>query len=288
MQCTMRSILAATGAAVVLSGCPESDTLGPSGMADAGTDAGDLGVGAPDAPGPDGGSTDLGDAGILDAGGLDSGISDSGVSDSGVSDSGVSDSGVSDSGVPDSGVPDAGPSCAEPSRFISEIVAHGFGTGQNHNQTRGFPEVLYGPPEAGNSESVVSLGNGGWLIAAFGDNAIVDGPGPDFIVFENPIGNFYELATVSVSEDGVAWEVFPCTGSSEAPVGCAGVGLVHSSRDNGIDPLDPAVAGGDAFDLAEVGLTTAYFVRIEDRPDLVGTQGVFDLDAIAIVNALCR
>ena len=58
-------------------------------------------------------------------------------------------------------------------------------------------------------------------------------------------------------------------------------------------PFDPSTAGGNAYDLAEVGLTHARYVRIVDRteeacpeagPDKPITNG-FDLDAIAIVNA---
>jgi hypothetical protein len=53
-----------------------------------------------------------------------------------------------------------------------------------------------------------------------------------------------------------------------------------------VDPTDPAVAGGDAFDLAEVGLPRARFVRIRDggTSDYAGVSGGFDLDAVAVVN----
>jgi len=49
-----------------------------------------------------------------------------------------------------------------------------------------------------------------------------------------------------------------------------------------------ATAGGDAFDLADVGLAEARYVRITDRGDLGGLAGVFDLDAVGIVNLECR
>jgi hypothetical protein len=54
--------------------------------------------------------------------------------------------------------------------------------------------------------------------------------------------------------------------------------------EDGIDPLDPTVAGGDPFDLADIGAPLARFVRITDRPDVPGS---FDLDAVGIVNAAC-
>jgi len=138
---------------------------------------------------------------------------------------------------------------------------------------------------------VVSLGNGGVIEVAFGQNAIVDGPGPDFLVFENAFwiggdsNNVYaELATVEVSENGINWVAFPCD-ATEPPYGnCAGWHPVFLSGDG---PLDPATAGGDPFDLADVGLSVARYVRIVDRSDLGGMTGVFDLDAVGIINPLC-
>jgi hypothetical protein len=53
-----------------------------------------------------------------------------------------------------------------------------------------------------------------------------------------------------------------------------------------VDPVDPSVAGGDAFDLAALGLPRAGFVRVRDlglgspTPDTAG----FDLDAVASVH----
>jgi hypothetical protein len=66
---------------------------------------------------------------------------------------------------------------------------------------------------------------------------------------------------------------------------------VLSSPGSGISPVDPATAGGDPYDLADLGLTRARYVRIRDRsgetcPDAGGTTSAgFDLDAISIVNA---
>lgn len=181
---------------------------------------------------------------------------------------------------------------AEPvecSRFVTRVVDHAFGGGQSFNQER-FPEPLFGPPDANQPRAVVSLGNGGFVVLGFEGSAIVDGPGPDFTVFENPLPTYRELATVAVSEDGESWHEFPCTATNDGPDygACAGVALVYSSPSNGVDPLDPEVSGGDAYDLAEVGVSRARFVRITDRADLVGgLADVFDLDAVAIVNAEC-
>lgn len=182
------------------------------------------------------------------------------------------------------------------SPFVGSVVDVTYGPGAGFGQDD-FPTIVMGPPEGGGdlqgSLDVLSLGEGGVITLAFGDQTIVDGEGPDFIVFENP---FYaggdpdqvydELATVEVSEDGTTWTAFPCT-ALEAPFGsCAGWHPVYAdAAENDIDPLDPAVAGGDAFDLADIGVTQARFVRITDRADQAGLS--FDLDAVALVHASC-
>ncbi len=185
------------------------------------------------------------------------------------------------------------------SRYATASPAHSFGPGQNTGQPR-FPELVLGPPRGAgcceqNTNHVVALGNGGSVTLEFGESEIVDGPGPDFIVFENafvPAGTpgqtFAELATVEVSSDGTSWTTYECSATAPPYGFCAGTAPVHANPDvNDIDPLDPAVAGGDAFDLADVGQAAARLVRITDRPDLTGLAGVFDLDAVGLVNVRC-
>ncbi|MEO6599806.1 MAG: hypothetical protein ABIQ16_08045 [Polyangiaceae bacterium] len=173
--------------------------------------------------------------------------------------------------------------------FATDVLSYSFGGGQTFNQTSAFPGAILGPPVANDPASVVSLGNGGWVVLGFAGNAIVDGPGVDFTVFENPLPTFKELATVAVSDDAEHWVEFPCTAAQDAiDFGfCAGVGLVFSSPRNGIDPLDPTVSGGDHYDLADIGVSHARYLRITDRVDLDGAAGVFDLDAVAIVHGEC-
>ncbi len=179
---------------------------------------------------------------------------------------------------------------------VEEVV---YGDGAGFGQDA-MPGIVLGPPEgAGDSSGsldVVSLGNGGTITLGLGDQRIIDGDGPDFIVFENAFyagGNeeapFAELATVEVSEDGTNWIAYPCDAVA-APYGsCAGWHPVFASSANpSIDPKDPEAAGGDAFDLADVGVTSARFIRIIDRADIVGLNGAFDLDAIALINATCE
>ena len=200
-----------------------------------------------------------------------------------------------------------------PDRFVTGVVSFsptectGFGASA-------MPGIVEGPPVGGGtshgSTDVVSLGSGGGIVVSFDPNTIVDGPGVDFIVFENPfwVGGsssdvYAEPGEVSVSNDGVTWATFPCipTVDPGSPLGtgvappygqCAGWHVVYSAPGNGISPVDPATAGGDAFDLADVGLSSARYVRIVDKtqeacpeagekPDNNG----FDLDAVSIVNA---
>jgi len=185
-----------------------------------------------------------------------------------------------------------------PSRFATQVESFTAGPGPDFGQAD-LPDVVLGAPKGAGavngSFDVVTLGNGGSITLSFAPSSIVDGPGPDFIVFENPFyvsgdsdAPFAELATVEVSEDGEHFEAFPCT-ATEAPYGdCAGWHPVYANRDtNEIDPTDPEVAGGEAFDLGELGLTRARYVRITDRVDLTGLNGTFDLDAVSIVHAAC-
>lgn len=225
--------------------------------------------------------------------GADTAGSPNGGASAGTGETNGSAGAPNEAGAPGEGGAPSDPPCDGPgARFATDVVEHAFGTGQTFNQSA-FPAPIFGPPEANQARSVVSLGNGGFVTLAFAGNAIVDGPGADFLVFENPLPSYVELATVAVSEDGVVWTEFPCTAPDEDTEvtdfgSCAGVRPVHASSSNGIDPLDPIAAGGDAFDLADVGVPRAKYVRITDRADLSSpTGGVFDLDAVGIVNAEC-
>jgi hypothetical protein len=178
--------------------------------------------------------------------------------------------------------------------FVTEVVEVAYGPGQDFGRDA-MPDVVLGAPAGGGTNTgsldVVSLGNGGVIVLAF-DTAIVDGPGADFIVFENAFEGgsdgmtlFAELATVEVSNDGESWHAFPCD-AIEAPFGaCAGHNPVILNGSDGA--IDASTSGGDAFDLHDVDVADARFVRITDRPDIEGEAGVFDLDAVGIVNPPC-
>jgi hypothetical protein len=187
-------------------------------------------------------------------------------------------------------------------RFITTVVSFTPGPCAGFGATE-MPGIVVGPPVGAGEHKggfdVVTLGVGGEIVVSFEPNAIVDGPGPDFIVFENafyaggdPTKPSADLGEVSVSEDGTTWSTYECTPGASAPYGkCAGWHPVYSAPGNGISPIDPATAGGEAYDLAELGLARARFVRIRDRssttcegqprPNNLG----FDLDAVSVVNA---
>src|SRR5690606_21862302 len=117
--------------------------------------------------------------------------------------------------------------------------------------------------------------------------------GADLLVFVVSFSTgettFAEPAYVLVCEDGEQWTAFPCetTGSGTwPPRGCAGVEPVRPEAGTS---LDPRVAGGDAFDLADVGMDRVRYVRLYDVTEehygnsqwCEGASGGFDLDAVA-------
>jgi hypothetical protein len=188
-------------------------------------------------------------------------------------------------------------SSAPATRTVSCVESFEAGEAAGYGEDQ-YPEIIYGEP-LGNGETqgginVLSLGRGGSITIGFGGNAIVDGPGVDFTVFENPFLHgangdqvFSELAEVSVSADGQTWFAFPCASEAKPPVGCAGYAPVFANGDIGISSVDPTVSGGDQFDLATIGVNEEIrFVRIQDVQGggAAPTAG-FDLDGVAIVNA---
>jgi len=191
----------------------------------------------------------------------------------------------------------APPVAADALPYASEVVAFEPGAEAGFGEEK-LPDVVLGPPkgkglEAG-SLDVLSLGKGGSIELGFGESAILDGDGPDFVVFENPFwpggdsrAVFAEVGAVSVSEDGETWLEFPCDAEGDGAgrfEGCAGWSPTLEYDASDAVPLDPAVTGGDAFDLADVGLSAARFVRIVDRSNGGAEPSAgFDLDAVGVV-----
>jgi hypothetical protein len=186
----------------------------------------------------------------------------------------------------DGRVHDASPPYAENVERFEPGENAGFGADD-------LPDVVLGPP--GGALDVLSLGVGGEIVLGFGDRDLVDGPGADFVVFENPFyvsGDptrvFAELGEVSVSVDGASWSIFACdvegAGMGRFP-GCAGWTPTATYDADVLVPLDPTVSGGDAFDLAELGVERARFVRIRDlAAEGAGNSAGFDLDAVGAIH----
>lgn len=206
----------------------------------------------------------------------------------------------------DVGVPDRPRPCPDgggPLVGIGAVVSLSLGEGGGLNQEK-LPAVIQGGPSgggAGGSTDVLSLGVGGELVVDFGAYEIVDGPGPDFVVFENPFlvgpyAPFAEPARVGLSEsDPKSFLELPCdlqaTRGDPAKAswpypGCAGVRPVSFGPKSCL-PLDPATSGGDAFDLASLGLKRARYLRLRDAgvstTGATGSKG-FDLDAVVLIH----
>ena len=158
-----------------------------------------------------------------------------------------------------------------------------------------LPGVVLGPPQGKGTDAggldVLSLGVAGEIVLGFGGRLIVDGDGPDFIVFENPFwpggdpaAVFAEPGEVAVSVDGEDWHTFDCDPGGETSSGCAGFTPTEDYDLDAIEPLDPAITGGDAFDLADLDLPEAAFVRIRDLSEEgAGSSAGFDLDAVGLI-----
>ena len=159
-----------------------------------------------------------------------------------------------------------------------------------------LPSIVLGSPrgagEGMGGIDVVSLGCGGSITLHFSAPWPTDRPGPDLAIFENAFltgdSAFVEPAQVLVSDDGIDWYAFPCD-PPDVLDGCAGLRPVLP-----IEPDDdPAAAGGDVFDLEDVGLAEARWVRLVDRTAehygsetwCLGASGGFDLDAVAALEA---
>ncbi|HXK19716.1 MAG TPA: hypothetical protein VNG33_18020 [Polyangiaceae bacterium] len=208
-------------------------------------------------------------------------------------------SGGAEVGAGGDGAGAGAPSYSPDLPYARSVEAFEPGDGAGYNQAK-LPDIVLGPPlvtkDGVPSLDVLSLGSGGEIVLGFGEHVIVDGPGPDLVVFENPFwpgGNaakvFAELGEVSVSDDGESWQTFPCDTTGDGAghfAGCAGVTPTLAYDPVTLVPLDPAQTGGDTFDLADLGLPRVRFVKIHDLQTLppAGMTSGFDLDAVGIVN----
>jgi hypothetical protein len=188
--------------------------------------------------------------------------------------------------------------------YADEVVSSKIGPNGGFGQEN-MPSVVLGPPlgagEYSGSLDVLALGEGGEIILKFVDNVIIDEPGADLVVFENPFlldGNpnavFIEAGIVAVSDDGLNFFEFPYSVRSDQAL--SDPARYHNLA--GLNPVMPAedlaAMGGDTFDLADVGLARARFVKIRDPGSLIDDYGNefetppaagFDLDAVAALHS---
>ncbi len=198
-------------------------------------------------------------------------------------------------------------------QFADSVVSVNFGPNFNvgyGSDNPHFPQCVLGLPDstarpcaaAFSPTELLSLGRGGSITLYF-RRPIVDLPGVDFTVFENPFylacdtsRVFAETGIVSVSKDGINFVEFAFEVIDSLPIqsprryrGLAGV----TPTNGAVSPLLPGSpnqgrSGGDSFDLADVGLDTVYFVRITDAAERVNDGGPiadsFDLDAVVAIH----
>ncbi len=189
----------------------------------------------------------------------------------------------------------------QPSRFATQVVDSHHAGGQSYGELsnllggpRGgeFPALVWSLGTSPTTESFVTLGF---------NCVITDGPGPDFIVFENSFefdGNYFgELAYVEVSTNGADFVRFPVMSTNPGPIGAfdpvdplgtdnlAGNWPTYANvKTNPVNPnpfnpalptTDPTAAGGTPFDLADLAthpavldgtldLDNVHFVRVVD------------------------
>ena len=195
--------------------------------------------------------------------------------------------------------PDAGPATA--AAFADVVVDAPGDTGEGFTDAELAVNGVRGAGELASGTDVFSLGFepdvDAHIVLRWSGRTVLNGPGADFAVFENPFehsgGLFIDPAIVYLSRDGASWVPFPHEYLADDPSeydadpalwdGFAGLTpvLLHE-EDNPVDPQDPELAGGDHFDLddlptddAEAAAISAdgfSFLKIvsapaEDNPD---------------------
>jgi hypothetical protein len=159
-------------------------------------------------------------------------------------------------------------------------------------------------------EYVVSLGDRGLATVSF-NSPIMNGQGPDFIVFENSFGDlFLELAFVEVSSDGNNFVRFPATTLVQDSLQIQTFGTIDATLINNFAGKY-RMAYGTPFDLEEIkdsiginvnnithiriidvgGCVETNFASIDSKGHIINDPwptpfdtGGFDLDAIGVLH----
>lgn len=151
------------------------------------------------------------------------------------------------------------------------------GTTTSNRAFFGSPSAILGYPSS--NMNALSLGDSGYATLSF-DHLIFDGPGPDFVVFENgfQLGSdqyFLELAYVEVSSDGENFVRFPARSDNQSNAQIGGFGgMTIGSSDNlaGAFPTNY----GTPFDLEDLADST--------RVDIENIAFVRIVDAVGVIN----
>ncbi|HCP45439.1 MAG TPA: hypothetical protein DIU15_05325 [Deltaproteobacteria bacterium] len=156
-----------------------------------------------------------------------------------------------------------------PAAAASELVEAPGDTGVGFFKATNATNGVFGGGLAAGSQDTFSLGYiegvNNYVVIGWGDFWAVNGPGVDFVVFENafevsPGVRFMDHAVIYLSLDGETWVPFPhdYTAPDETVYsmdpdhwqGFAGVEpVLLNELNNPVDPFDSLHAGGDAFDL---------------------------------------
>lgn len=199
--------------------------------------------------------------------------------------------------------------------FKDDVSILGWATGyQNYVPGTDLVDQWKTPEKAlgkavGGSFDIVSLGNGGSITLNF-TNAIANGAGADFAVFENSFSDtFLELAFVEASSDGLNFFRFPTISYTPSKVGA--FGAVDPTNIDGF--AGKYISGyGTPFDLdllknyAGLDVNNVSFIRLvdvlgngtelDDFPTEFGPRNPiydpyktvqsagFDLDAVGVMN----
>lgn len=187
--------------------------------------------------------------------------------------------------------------------IIDTVISYNFGINTQYGHSPSFfPKNIFTKPPveasknapASAEEDICSLGLNGEIVVGFKNMIITDGPGVDFVVFENAFLNpvnkklFVEPGIVSVSQDGVNFYDFPI--DTTELTGCAGINYTNGNA----DIFDPSVSGGDQFDLKTIGLSYIKYIKIKDFTDYLLSHpkhkyydaiiSGFDLDCVVGIN----
>lgn len=179
----------------------------------------------------------------------------------------------------------------------------------------GLNTTSFGEPGNANNKSdingVVSLGDGGYAVLSF-ESPIINGPGPDFAVFENAFNeNFLELAFVEVSNDGVNFTRFPSYSLTQTNNQTGSFSFLDPENIHNLAGIYPGGYGtpfdlDDLKDSLNIDINQVNYVKIIDVVGSINESyasydcqgniindpwptpfwnGGFDLDAVGVINS---